>query len=391
MEPTEGEYRNVERADFLEGAWGRLVRTPQGAWATVPRPLPPDIAPSWELVARLSEAERALAELAGVARNLPNLDLLIRPFVRREAVLSSRIEGTQAALSDLFFFEAAHPERPEFPDVREVANYVQALEFGLDRLSSLPLSLRLIRELHALLLEGVRGNQLTPGEFRRQQNWIGPPGCSLGDATFVPPPLPEMQEALEGLEQFLHAESPLPALLRMALIHYQFEAIHPFLDGNGRVGRLLLSLLLCHEQLLPQPLLYLSAFFERHREDYYRLLLAVSQKGAWPDWLDFFLRGVGTEARDAVVRIHRLLDLRDGYRRRLGEARSPALLLRLVDELFARPFFTVGEVARRLNVTHRTAAQLIAKLEQPGLVREVTGQKRNRVFAALEVLAALEG
>ena len=219
---------------------------------------------TWGLAGRLSEADRALSELAGVARNLPDPRLLIGPFARREAVLSSRIEGTQASLSDLFFFEAADSvvragDRVPPEDVREVANYVRAMEYGRRRLRELPISLRFIREIHGKLMEGVRGQHLTPGEFRRSQNWIGPPGCTLMDATHVPPRVPEMMQCLDAFEKFLHAESPFPALVRMALIHYQFEAIHPFLDGNGRVGRLLISLLLCHDGLLSEPLLYLSA------------------------------------------------------------------------------------------------------------------------------------
>ncbi len=271
----------MELADFAADQAGRLITAPQGYWAFVPNPLPPSVNLTWDLVGKISEADRALSELAGVARTLPNPHLLIGPFIRREAVLSSRIEGTQASLSDLFFFEASGTIDPQTPDVREVSNYVKALEHGLARLKKLPVSLRLIREMHEQLMGGARGDHLTPGEFRRSQNWIGPPGCTLMDAVYVPPPEDEMTEALDHLEKYLHSASSLPPLVRLALIHYQFEAIHPFLDGNGRIGRLLLTLLLCAEGLLPHPLLYLSAYFERHRQEYYRLLLAVSQSGHW--------------------------------------------------------------------------------------------------------------
>lgn len=383
----------MDPSDFTAESWGRLVQATQGYLAFVPHPLPPRIDLTWGLVRRLSEADRALSELAGVARNFPNPHLLINPFVRREAVLSSRIEGTMASLSDLFLFEAAEVREPNPPDVREVATYVDALEYGLARLGQLPLSLRLIREIHARLMAGVRGQERTPGEFRALQNWIGPPGASLLDATFVPPPVPEMHEALDAFERFLHAEPVLPPLIRLALIHYQFEAIHPFLDGNGRVGRLLVSLLLCHERLLPQPLLYLSAFFERRRPDYYGLLLAVSRRGDWPEWIEFFLQGVAEQSRDAIRRAGLLLDLWRDYRGRFEHARSSALLLRLVDYLFEHPFLSMPTASRLLGVTYRSAELNVQKLVRAGVLQERTGLRRNRIYlapAVLEILAAEE-
>ncbi len=376
----------VNPGDFTPASHGKVIRAAQGYFAFVPAPLEPKIPLDLELVRSLSDADRAISELAGVARTLPNPHLLIGPFVRREAVLSSRIEGTQASLSDLLFFEAAHLREKEVPDVREVANYVRALEHGLARLEELPLSLRLIREVHEKLLTGVRGREQTPGEFRRSQNWIGPPGCTLMDATFVPPPVDEMKEALFSLEKYLHQDSQLPALIRLALIHYQFESIHPFLDGNGRIGRLLVTLLLCTEGLLPQPLLYLSAFFEHHRRDYYDLLLSVSQRGLWSDWIKFFLRAVSVQARDAIGRSDRLLGLWQGYRERLQEARSSALLLQLVDNLFQLPVITNAVAAEKLSVTARSAQLNIDKLVQAGVLREATGNRRNRVDVADEVL-----
>src|SRR5262245_921234 len=302
--------------DFNEHKPGRLVRTPQGYLAFAPNPLPPKLDISWRLVKQVSDADRAMSELAGLARTLPNPHLLIGPFIRREAVLSSRIEGTRASLSDLFYFEAAIEAPPDAPDVMEVANYVKALDHGLSRFNELPMSLRLIREKHERLMEGVRGEHLTPGEFRRSQNWIGPPGSTLMDAAYVPPPVDEMWRALDEFEKYLHAESEFPLLIRLALIHYQFEAIHPFLDGNGRIGRLLITLLLCAEGALHHPLLYLSAFFERYREDYYRALLAVSQRGERANWINFYLRGVQEQSRDAIKKSSRLLDLWRQYRQR---------------------------------------------------------------------------
>lgn len=304
--------------------------------------------------------------------------------------MSSRIEGTQASLSDLLFFEAADLRAREVPDVREVANYVRALEYGLERFKELPLSLRLIREIHEILMQGVRGESQTPGEFRKSQNWIGPPGCTLIDASYVPPPVEQMTVALDAFEKYLHAPTQIPPLIRMALIHYQFEAIHPFLDGNGRVGRLLISLLLCANELLPQPLLYLSAYFERHRESYYRHLLNVSQVGRWNQWIVFFLEAVSTQAKDAVSRSGRLLDLWNNYRNRMQEARSSALLLQVIDELFRSPVLTNQLVSERLSVTPRSTQLHIERLIAEGILHEATGRKRNRVYVANEVLSAIE-
>ena len=380
----------MQPSDFADNKSGKVIKTPQGYWAFVPNPLPPKLEINWELAGKISEADRALSELAGVARTLPNPHLLIGPFIRREAVLSSRIEGTQAGLSDLFFFEASQSASPQTPDVHEVANYVNALEHGFVRLKELPISLRLIREMHERLMKGVRGETMTPGDFRRSQNWIGPPGCVLMDATFVPPPVDEMTAALGELEKYLHTPSSLPPLVRSALVHYQFEAIHPFLDGNGRIGRLLLTLLLCTERLLPQPLLYLSAFFERNRQSYYQLLLSVSQAGTWTEWIIYFLRGVAEQSHDAVKRANRLMDLREAYRTKLQSARASALLLQLVDELFSIPAVTIPGVTKRLNVTSRSAQLNVDKLIEARILREVTGRQRNRVFVAPEIVSIAE-
>jgi Fic family protein len=276
------------------------------------------------------------------------------------------------------------------PDVREVYNYVRALEYRLDRLQTLPLSLRLIREIHARLMEGVRGEHGTPGEFRRSQNWIGPPGCSLKEATFVPPPVPEMKAALDAFEGFLREPSDWPPLARLGLVHYQFEAIHPFLDGNGRIGRLLISLLLCAEKLLPEPLLYMSAYFESHRQTYYDLLLAVSREGAWEAWLAFFLGGMATQARDAIVRAQRLQDLREQYREQFQAERAAGRLLQMVDLLFAQPVMTMPRIAEALGVNYSGATRYIHRLEEAGILREITGQARNRVYRADQVLEAIE-
>lgn len=362
----------------------------------VPDPLPPVMEVNLELMSALSEADRALAELAGAGRNMTNPRVFISPFVRREAVLSSRIEGTQATATDVYAFEAGQlslPELRSFPrrsDAQEVLNYVRALEYGLVRVGELPLSLRLVRELHEILMGGVRGEEYTPGEFRRTQNWVGPPGCSIEDATFVPPPVREMHGALDSFERYLHAEDVYPPLVRLALVHYQFEAIHPFLDGNGRVGRLLISLMLVEWDLLPLPLLYLSAFFERYKQDYYELLLAVSTRGAWREWVMFFLRGVGEQSRDALQKANRLQDLQIEWRERLTQARTSALLPRLADRLFDTPIITIPEAQRILDVTYSSARNNVEKLVGAGILRQVGEGSYGKVFLADEILQIVE-
>lgn len=374
----------MQASDFSAEAPGRLVPCPLGRPAFAPAPLPPELRLDWNLVAKLAKATHAVGALAGVARTLPNPHLLISPFIRREAVLSSRIEGTRSTLSDLVLFEAGGPSPSGLEDVKEVANYVTALEYGRRRLAELPLSLRLIREMHRELMRGVRGENQMPGEFRRDQNWIG--GVSIATATFVPPPVPEMTAALDAFEKYLHATSELPPLVRFALVHYQFEAIHPFADGNGRIGRLLLTLLFLSESLIPEPLLYASAFFEKHRREYYDLLLAVSQEGRWTEWIDFFLSAIEEQAQDAVARSNRLLDLKEHFLREAHNIGATAPMLRLIERLFARPAVAIADVAKELDLTYRGAALIIEKLVDAGILREMTGQARNRVFACTQLL-----
>ncbi len=381
----------MDPSKFQASPSGKVVRQPQGYWAFIPAPLPPALTFSLSLVTALSAADRALGELCGLGGALANPHLLIRPLARREAVLSSRIEGIRASLDDLLAYEATQLSFLEpGSDVREVHNYVRALEYGLERINTLPVSLRLIREMHARLMEGVRGDVWTPGEFRRSQNWIGPAGSTLETAPYVPPPVDEMLAALGDLENFIHAPSDLPPLIRLGLIHYQFEAIHPFLDGNGRVGRLLVALLLSAWQLLPQPLLYLSAYFESNRRDYYDLLLAVSQRAAWEDWMLYFLEGIKQQSLDAVDRISRMQALRTQYQAQFQTRRAPARLLRVIDLLFAQPVLTARQVESALEINFPSAQRLIDQLVQAGLLREITGGRRNRVYRADEVLKILE-
>ena len=336
----------------------------------------------------LSSADRAIGRLAGEGRRLPNPHLLIRPFVHKEAVLSSRIEGTQTTLGELLAAEAGADVERSPADLREVGNYVTALEYGLERLDTLPVSLRLVREMHERLMRGVRGDMAAPGEFRRSQNWIGPPGCTLNDATYVPPPPSELMPCLDAWERFLYDES-LPPLVHAALVHSQFEAIHPFLDGNGRVGRLIITLLLVKRDIIPSPLLYLSAYFEATREEYYARLLGVTERGEWEEWLTYFLRGVALQSEDAATRIQRIDDLFAQWKREVSVDRS-RFPERALDLFAENPFRTVGGVAERLNVAFTTAQRAIDRLEALGAVAQVGEAQRNRVYCAGAVLDVLE-
>lgn len=381
----------MDPEEFRNSSAGKVIRTTHGYWAFVPHPPPLRIEYDSQTVSLLSDADRGLGNLAGIGQLIPNPHLLIRPYIRREAVLSSRIEGTQASLSDLFYFEAAQEKPPRAADIQEVRNYVLAMEHGLRRLKTLPLSLRLVREIHARLMRGVRGEHRMPGEFRSVQNWIGPPGCTLHEATFVPPPVREMHEALDQWEKFLHTSDQMPPLVKCALMHCHFEAVHPFLDGNGRVGRLLITFFLCQGGHLPQPLLYLSAFFERHRDEYYKRLLEVSRAGDWIGWIRFFLRGVATQAMDAVTNAERIISLHKRYRDRLQRGRASATALAVIDQFFLNPYVVVPRLAERLEVSYPTVQGIISRLVKLGIVREITGRRWRRVYCAEELLRILEG
>jgi Fic family protein len=379
----------MDRTQFITHDTGRLVKTLDGQDAFVPAPLPPKIDLSFELMHRLSEADHALGTLGGIGRILPNPHLLTQPFLNREAVLSSRIEGTEASATDLALFQAAGSPVSNESDVREVSNYVTALRHGLKRLDHLPLSLRFLREVHEKLMTDVRGGDRNPGEFRHVQNWIGPAGSRIDNATYVPPPVQEMHAALDQFERFLHDRSPMPVLLRAALVHYHFEAIHPFLDGNGRVGRLLIAFLLHTENVLDQPLLYLSAFFERHRREYYRRLVEVTMKGAWLEWIDFFLRGVTEQANDAVRRTRELLDLSESYRRKIAPARNAGVLSSMIDSLFASPATTIPSVAANFKMSYPAAKKNVQKLVALHILKPRRAG-RGSVYVAEDVLKIVE-
>lgn len=367
-------------------------RYEKGAWgyrAFVPGALPPqlDIA---RLAALTSEADQALGRLDGAATILPNPDLFVAMYVRREALLSSQIEGTQASLAEVLEFEDTEDETEANDDVAEVVNYVAAMNLGLKRLKELPLSARLIREIHERLMRGVRGENRAPGEFRRTQNWIGPPGSTQDNASFVPPPPQIMAEAIGQLELFLH-DTSLPALIHAAICHAQFETIHPFLDGNGRVGRLLITFLLCHRGVMQQPLLYLSHYLKRHRTEYYDRLQATRDKGRWDDWLEFILRGVRDVATEATSTSRSIIALRQRHQQILQNAGGASgNLLRLHELLFRHPVCSAGRVERSLDVSAATANSLIRKMIDAKILMQSTSGRRNRKFMYTEFVDLFE-
>ena len=359
---------------------GRYVQQSTGYRAFIPAPLPPnpEIEFDGELRTLLSQADRDIARLDAIATLLPNPELFIGMYVRHEAVLSSQIEGTQSTLEDLLAFEAQGTNNDSPKDVEEVINYVRAMNHGLRRLSDLPLSLRLLREIHGELMHKVRGREKTPGEFRTSQNWIGGAGSNLSNAAFVPPPPQEVMNTLGALEIFMHdGKATTPLLIRCGLAHAQFETIHPFLDGNGRVGRLLITLMLCEEQALSRPVLYLSVFLKAHRAEYYDRLTAIREFGHWEQWLKFFLRGVSHTARAATRTATDIVNMRETHRSAL--IKSPKAL-KLLDSLFQQPLVSPNRIAQIVGCTHPTAVKLAKDLEARGWLQEVTGFERNRLY-----------
>jgi len=354
---------------------GQFVRQIEGYQAFIPTPLPPQPLPQTdpETLNLLSKADRALGRLDGVTSILPNPDLFVGMFVRQEAVLSSQIEGTQSTLEDVLQFEVDEKGVDLPKDIGEVVNYIDAINYGLERLRELPLSLRLIREIHGRLLQGVRGGDRTPGDFRRTQNWIGPAGCNLHTATFIPPPVHAMTAALDNLERFLHDSNSFPVLIHCALAHAQFETIHPFIDGNGRVGRLLITFLLCQREILQRPLLYLSSYLKARRTEYYDRLMAVRLSGDWEGWIKFFLQGVFEVSQAATATARNILKLREQHRQRV---KVPALL----DYLFKQPLVSIHLVQKRLGCGYPTASKYVEQFVEQGILRETTGYLRNRRY-----------
>lgn len=357
----------------------------------VPGLLPRSLRYTDELAYALSLADSALGQLSGLGRNLPNPNLLITPYLRREAVLSSKIEGTQASLSDVFLEESGAENASRAGDAAEVVAYVWALNQGIRRLAEgRRLDLDLLRELHGILLHDVRGKDKKPGRFREEQNWIGPKGLGVKMASYVPPAVPEMKEALADFDLYLGQRPRTPNLVQAALLHYQFEAIHPFLDGNGRIGRLMIILFLLERRSLSAPLLYLSAYFEQHRQSYYEHLMHVSESGECEEWLLFFLEGVATQSEDALARGQSLVSLRERYRRSLQAVHATPGTLALLDRLFENPFVSIPRAAGLLDVTFPTAQRAVEYLEEAGIVRETTGQQRHKRYRADEILRTLE-
>ncbi len=366
---------------------GSLVPTIEGQRAFVPDPLPRELDLSPGLVSLLDRASRAIATLDGVGETIQNPHLLIQPLIRREAVLSSRIEGTVASLSDVFSYEAGN-ERVS-GDVREVINYVAALEHGVRTLKRLPISFRSVNEIHGQLLAGVRGENRRTGEFRREQVWIASPGSSIREARFIPPPPDRLRDLFQDWEQFVNGPLEMPPLVRCALMHYQIEAIHPYEDGNGRIGRLLITLFLIASGVLSSPLLYLSAYFERDRQSYYDELMAVSAGCDWERWLRYFLTGVLRESHDMLARIRLIRDLQDRYRELLEERRAAISALRLVERLFASPIITVRGAATVLGMSIAGARGVLNRLVAAGLVRH-DDRTWPPLYIADEVLEALQ-
>lgn len=360
----------------------------------VPAKLPPEppIQFDIEMQNLLSLADRKLGRLDGITQILPNPELFVAMYVRKEAVLSSQIEGTQASFVDILSAEYNQLDDQRQDDIGEVVNYVLAMDWGLKELERLPLSLRLIRKIHEKLLQGTRGSHRNPGEFRASQNWIGPAGCTLNTATFVPPTVPDMRVALGDLENYMHQEDDMPALIKIALIHAQFETIHPFLDGNGRMGRLMITFWLCQQEILTKPLLYLSYYFKKNRTEYYDRLMDVRKKGDWEGWIKFFLRGVAEVADEATTSAKAIINLKDYFSRKLYEREnSNSNYQRLLDNLFEHPFIKRHDVEELLGVSNPTAGNIIDIFCKEGILMDASPDKsRNKLYEFKAYLSILE-
>ena len=371
---------------------GRFIRSDSGYQAFMPMKLPPvpPIRMDAEMTNLLSIADRKLGRLDGITQVLPNPELFVTMYVKKEALLSSQIEGTQASFAEVL--NAEHDINQERKDVREVVNYVDAMSWGLEELDRFPLSLRLIRNIHKRLLKNTRGSQRSPGEFRTTQNWIGPPGCTIATATFVPPTVPDMQQAMGDLELFMHEQDDIPALIKIALIHAQFETIHPFLDGNGRMGRLLITFWLCQQQILTKPLLYLSYYFKMHRSEYYDRLMDVRKKGDWESWIKFFLCGIAEVSDEATTSAKEILRMKEDFSKKLyqlgGNSGHYQLLL---EKLFEHPYVSRSEVMTLLGVSNPTAGNIIEAFCNHGILTDMdSGKTRGKTYGFQDYLRILE-
>ncbi len=379
----------MRRDQFSSESPGEILEIGNGNIAFLPAPLPPKIEYTESLVNKLTEATLAIGELKGTIQQLANPYLLLRPFQLREAIASSQIEGTQAELQQLLLFEAADASHAPSSDLREVSNYAKALTYAVGQPSSRNISLSLIREIHQLLLEGVRGHDRGVGVLRELQVYIGDHGTGIKTARFVPPPPESVPTLMHDLERFMNEESSLPALIRLAAAHYQFESIHPFSDGNGRVGRLLIPLLLVRWNVLDHPSLYLSDFFNEYRRDYIDGLWKVSSAGDWQNWIDFFVTAVQLQAIETNRKTRELLVLREEYRKAYQTGRASAGMLGLIDRLFDFPAATITTIQREFDVTFPTASNWVHNLTADGVLQEVTGQKKNRLYVATGIFARL--
>lgn len=373
---------------------GKYIKQLAGYSAFIPNSLPPTptIKYDGELRNLLSEADRALAKLDGITTVLPNPELFVAMYVKKEALLSSQIEGTQASLEGILRFEANLAPSEDINEIKEVVNYIKAMNYGINRLRSLPMSLRLIKEMHKNLIEGTRGTHKTPGKFRKTQNWIGPPGASLNEAVFISPPPDKVMDLMSELEKFIRREDSIPPLIKIALIHAQFETIHPFLDGNGRSGRLLITFYLCWKEILTRPLLYLSFYLKKHRNEYYDWLMKVRLDGDWEGWLKFFLKGVIEVSREAADTAKEIVTLKESIIQKLIEKRvSSGYAIGLLNSLFSKPIITAQDTQKQLAIKSKdTVNQLIKKFEDMGVLKEISGKKRYKKYIFSDYVAIIK-
>jgi Fic family protein len=362
---------------------GRYVKQPTGYSAFVPKPLPPNppIKYDEQMQALLSKADRAIARLDGMVMVLPNPDLFIAMYVKKEALLSSQIEGTQASFEGILKFEADMKPKDDINEIKDVVNYVKALNYGVERLVEIPLSLRLIKEIHKILLKDTRRSSINLGEFRTAQNWIGPAGATLASAIFVPPPVHMVLPSMGELEKFFHERTSIPPLIKIALIHAQFETIHPFVDGNGRIGRLLITFYLLWNEILSKPILYLSFFLKKNREKYYDLLMKVREEGAWEDWIKFFLSGISETSEEAAQTAKEIIRLKEDLLKKIYEKSISSMYsVKLIDLLFEIPVIDVRMILKEIKMHKDTAAQLLKKFEDAGIIKEISGKQRYKKY-----------
>jgi len=382
-----------ERIKIVNDRAGIFIRQPGGYYTFVPKPLPPDppIKYDAELQLLLSNADRELARLDGITTVLPNPELFVSMYVKKEALISSQIEGTQASLEGVLEFETNLKPKDNIEDLKEVVNYIKALHFGIKRQEEIPISNRLIKELHEILLVNTKGSNRNPGNFRKFQNWIGPPGGTIRDAIFIPPPANEVENCMAALEKFIHAEDKIPTLVKCAFIHSQFETIHPFLDGNGRIGRLLITLYLHSNNILSYPLLYLSYFFKKYRVEYYDYLLKVRTEGEWENWIAFFLQAIIETSQNAIITARNIIDLQKSLinNLRINKVTSPLAVI-LIEKLFEHPILNLSHIQEILDTSRQTASDLINKFKKLGILTEITGKERYRIYQFSDYLKIIE-